>query len=359
MTRRLNAALVQIGVFICLCTGHAFATDAPDMDALKKGLWIDRERLMQLPMEGPAWDELLKDAQTPIKKPDLTNQEEKTNVRVFARALVYARTGEDSYRDEVIAAIKDVMGTETRPGGRTLALGRNLMAYVLAADLVGLPPNLDERFRKWLRAIPTYRYPSGKTLVSTHEIRPNNWGTAAGASRIAVAGYLGDSDEIERAAQVFKGYLGDRGAYAGFKYKKVDWWQANPDKPVGINPAGATREGHSIDGVLPEEMRRGGPFTSPPPKENYVYTGLEGALAQAVLLERAGYTPFEWQNRALLRAFEWLYNEANFPAVGNDTWQPYLINSIYGTDFPVTVPSRYGKNIGYTDWTHNKEGRSR
>ena len=31
------------------------------------------------------------------------------------------------------------------------------------------------------------------TLVSTHENRPNNWGTHAGAARAAVARYLGDS----------------------------------------------------------------------------------------------------------------------------------------------------------------------
>ena len=344
--------MFRIIVALCIFASSVTLAATPDMAALDNGLWIDRERLKQLPMAGAAWEELLDDANQPFAKPDLTNQEEKTNVLVFARALVYARTGEARYRDEVLEAIEDVMGTETRPGGRTLALGRNLLAYVLAADLVGLPPELDERFRAWLKAVQNYRYPSGKTLISTHEKRPNNWGTAAGASRIAVAGYLRDSAEIERAAQVFKGYLGDRDAYSGFKYKKVDWWQADPKRPVGINPKGAMRDGRSVDGVLPEEMRRSGPFSWPPTKENYVYTGLEGALAQAVLLERLGYEPFEWQDRALLRAYNWLHDEANFPAVGNDTWQPYLMNYVYDTNFPSTEPSRYGKNIGYTDWTH-------
>ncbi len=331
------------------------AWSAPDMDTLAQGIWIDRLAIKNLPMSGVAWEELLEDAEKPMDPPDLTDQEEETNVLVVARALVYARTGEESYRNEVVDAVRNVMGTESNPDGRTLALGRNLMGYVLAADLVGLPSDLDERFRSWLRTIPTRVYPSGKTLISTHEVRPNNWGTAAGASRIAVAAYLGDEAEIERAATVFKGYLGDRESYAGFKYKKVDWWQANPDEPVGINPVGATRDGHSIDGVLPDDMRRAGDFHWPPAKENYVYTGLEGALAQAVLLTRAGYEAFDWEDKALLRAYRWLYDEADFPAVGNDTWQPYLINHVYGTDFPVTAPSRTGKNIGYTDWTHNAQ----
>jgi len=29
-----------------------------------------------------------------------------------------------------------------------------------------------------------------------------------------------------------------------------------------------------------------------------------------------------------------------------------VINNYYGTDFPAPVPSRAGKNVGWTDWTH-------
>lgn len=331
----------------------ATAAAAPDMDALDNGLWIDHDRLMELPMEGVAWRKLLEDAHQPMPQPDLTNQEEEANVLVFAKALVHARTGKQRYRQDVLKAVRDVIGTEAKPGGRTLALGRNLMGYVLAADLVGLPKELDQEFRDWLRDVRYRRYPSGKTLIFTHEDRPNNWGTAAGASRIAIAGYLGDEEDMERAAQVFKGWLGDRDAYHGFKYKQVDWWQADPENPVGINPPGSTKQGHSIDGVIPDDMRRSGPFKWPPAKENYVYTSLEGALAQAVLLHRAGYPVFQWEDEALLRAYQWLYDEANFPAVGNDTWQPYLINCVYDTELPSTSPARTGKIVGYTDWTHN------
>lgn len=46
-------------------------------------------------------------------------------------------TGTQSYRTDVINACMDAIGTES--GGRTLALGRELGAYVIAADLVGLP----------------------------------------------------------------------------------------------------------------------------------------------------------------------------------------------------------------------------
>jgi hypothetical protein len=166
-----------------------------------------------------------------------------------------------------------------------------------------------------------------------------------------VAVYLGDSVELDRCAQVFKGWLGDRATYARFTYGDLAW-QSDPTKPVGINPRGALLAGHPVDGVLPDDERRAGGFTWPPPKENYVYEALQGALAQAVILHRAGHDTWNWQDRALLRAFQWLHGTASFPATGDDTWQPHLINYYYGASFPAAVPSSPGKNVGWTDWTH-------
>ena len=311
-------------------------------------IWIDPARLASLPTSGPAWENLLRAAQAPTPKPDLSNQEDPTNVQVLAKALVYARTGEARYRREVVEACMAAIGTER--GGRTLALGRELAAYVIAADLVGLDGEQDRAFRDWLREVRQRRL-GGGTLVSTHERRPNNWGTSAGASRVAVAAYLGDRADLERSARVLRGWLGDRSAYDGFRYGKL-WWQADPKAPVGINPRGARRDGRSIDGVLPDDQRRDGPFAWPPPHENYVYGALQGALVQAVILHNAGYDTFEWQDRALLRAFQWLYTEARFPAQGDDTFEPYLVNYYYGTRLPTTAPARPGKIAGWTDWTH-------
>jgi hypothetical protein len=131
-------------------------------------------------------------------------------------------------------------------------------------------------------------------------------------------------------------------SYSGFSYGDLSW-QCDPSKPVGINPAGCTKEGHSIDGVLPEEQRRASAFTWPPPQENYVYGGLQGALVQAVILRRAGYDVFEWQNQALLRAFRWLHTQAQFPATGDDTWEPHIINYYYShvlASFPARGSTR-------------------
>lgn len=314
-------------------------------------IWISPEEIAQLPTKGEAWESVLSEANRAISSPDLSNQDDSTNVSVMAKALVYARTGDPRYRDQVVKACMDAIGTEA--GGRTLALGRELIAYVIAADLVGLSPEDDARFRDWLRAALTKEL-DGKTLRSTHEDRPNNWGTHAGASRMAVALYLGDQAEFENAVAVFRAFLGDRSANADFKYGDLSW-QADPASPVGINPPGAVIEGHDVSGVLPDDQRRGGDFSWPPPQENYVYEALQGALAQAVIASRNGYPDvWTWSDSALLRAFEWLHEEAGFPPEGDDTWETHLVNHYYGTDFPSTIPARAGKNVGWTDWTHGE-----
>jgi hypothetical protein len=150
---------------------------------------------------------------------------------------------------------------------------------------------------------------------------------------------------------VFRAYVGEAGYHSGFKFGDDLTWQCNPSQPVAINPMGCISHGKSVDGVLPDDQRRAGGFSWPPPKENYVYEGLQGALVQAIILSRSGYDSFSWGNYALLRAFRWLHDIANFPAEGDDTWETYVINRYYGTNYPAQMPARPGKSVGFTDWT--------
>ena len=338
-----------LGLYTTLLITWFSVTNVLAQSRNTRGIWISPTEIAALPTSDAAWDNLKSAADKPIGTPNLSNQDDPTNVHVLAKALVYAKLGDEKYRTDVINACMAAIGTEK--GGRTLALGRELIAYVIAADLVGLPADKDQTFQAWLRTTLTEAL-DGKTLQSTHEERPNNWGTHAGASRAAVALYLGDAAELMRTAQVFKGWLGDRASYAEFEYGDLSW-QADASQPVGINLPGTTKDGHPIDGVLPDDQRRGGGFTWPPPKESYVYGALQGALAQAVLLSRAGYDVWNWEDKALLRAFRWLHDEADFPAQGDDTWEPYIVNYYYGTNFPAPLPSSPGKNVGWTDWTHS------
>ncbi len=314
------------------------------------GILISAAEIARLPMSGAAWTSLKARADASMGIPKISNQDDNSDQHVLAKALVYARTGAPSYRASVVSALRGALGTEA--GGRTLALGRNLPAYVIAADLISLKtadPAFDSgAFRPWLRALLTKAL-DGRTLISTHEERPNNWGTHAGAARAAIAAYLGDATQLARTAQVFRGYLGDRTAYAGFKYGDLAW-QCDPSKPVGINATGCTRNGIEIGGALPEEMRRGGAFAWPPTFTGYAWEGLQGAVLQAELLRVAGYDAWNWSDRALLRAAKFLYGRVRWIADGDDQWQPWVIDRRYGTTYRAAPPARTGKNFGYTDW---------
>jgi hypothetical protein len=333
-------------------TSAAAVVEAPQTIA-GAGIWISQAEIAQLPTSGSAWNNLLATANSSCGAVDLTDQEDATNVCVMAKALVFARTGTVSYRTDVMNALSQIIAAPAY-SGRALALGRELVSYVIAADLIGLKnfnPTLDLAFRTAIRVLRDAPTTEAGTLRECHERRPNNWGTHCGASRIAIDAYLGDTADLARAAQVFKGWLGDRASYSGFSYGDLSW-QCDSSRPVGINAAGCTRNGHSIDGVIADDQRRAGSYAWPAPQENYVWEALQGALAQAVLLHRAGYPVWDWENRALLRAVAWLHNVNQYPADGDDTWQPHIINRFYGTSFPAPTPSRAGKNVGWTDWTH-------
>jgi hypothetical protein len=320
------------------------------------GVWLTREDLAGLPTSGQAWQQLKATADGNLGKPEIADQNSNHDVKTLAVALVYARTGDSGYRAKAADAIMAAIGTEN--GDRTLALGRNLVSYIVAADLIdlrGYDAGREARFRDWLSSV-RHEDLSGRTLISTHEDRPNNWGTHAGAARIAADIYLGDRADLDRAATVFKGWLGDRAAYATFAYDKDLSWQADPANPVGINPPGATRDGYRIDGAIPDDMQRGGKFRWPPKHTGYPWGAMEGALTQALFLSRAGYDAWNWSDRALLRATQFLDETdraaGGWWAEGDDNWMPWLINRAYGSQFRTAMPTLPGKNFGWTEWVY-------
>lgn len=318
-----------------------------------EGILASPTDLAALPTSGPAWQNLLNWAGESAANPDIGDQNDQTDAVVVAKALVYARTGQSQYRQQVIAAIMEAMGTES--GSGILAVARNLAAYVIAADLVRLDVEDDVVFRAWLEGV-RFEVFDGKgpdlSLVSCHEQRPNNFGTHCGTSRLAAALYLGDEAEVQRAANVFRGWLGDRSAYAGFNFGSDLTWHCDPDRPVGINPSNCSKDGRPLGGVLPDDQRRAGSYQWPPPKENYVWEALQGAVTQAYILERQGYDSFGWSNQALHRAVRWLYMDADFQAGNDDTGTVWLINNVYSANFELgSSAARPGKNgLGFYDW---------
>jgi len=324
--------------FAVEASGSAQERGSPEI-----GLWVHSTEILALAPAGAAWDAMAS-AGASLGSLDLSDQDDPDDSRLLAAAIVAVRLGQDVRPLRAVALA--AMGTED--GGRTLALGRNLPCLVFAVDLIGLPADDDARFRTWLAGVRTEQL-DGRTLVSTDEERGNNWRCWAGAARVAASAYLGDWQDVRRAALVQAGWMGVTRAYAGFEYGDLDW-QSDPAHPVGILPPGATIQGHNLDGAQPEELRRAGGFTWPPPKENYCWEALQGVVVELVVLERVGIDLWGVRQRAPLRAMRWLHAQANYPAEGDDGWIPYVINAKYGTSFPAPVPSRHGKGPGFTDW---------
>lgn len=333
-----------------LSPGRGIRPPTTPPPAPSSGIWIDAGELAILPTSGAAWNEVLADANElgPI---NLSDQDDQDDSNLMAAALVAARTGDAALANQVRLGILAAMGTED--GGRTLALGRNLLCVVLAADIIGFS---DVNFRAWLSAVRT-EVLDGRTLISTHEDRPNNWMGHAGASRIAAAIYLGDTVDLAAAAAVLKGFLGDRASWDDFSYGELSW-QFDESLPVGINQAGATKQGLNIDGVIPDDQRRGGSFPDAyTAKTNYAYECLQGIQAQAILLYRHGYADvWQWEDQAIRRAYYWLtYAHGQPPndAVNgsDDRWQAWVINRIYpGINLPQITPSPHGKAVGWSSW---------
>jgi len=325
---------------------------APPPVVPSAGIWISPAEIASLPTTGDAWSRVRSAADGAFDSPALTTRNAH-NTQTLAAALVAARLNDARYRTKVRDALRSVMTTAL--GTDTLGAARKLAAYPIAADVAGLAafdPSFDASFRTWLRDV-VRRSIGGQSIQQVHERRPNNWGTSAGASRIAAAAYLGDTTDLARAATVFRGWLGDRSAYAGFDYGDLAW-QADPAHPVAINPVGArivvSGALRNVDGVLPDDQRRAA-FTWPPPRENYVWGALGGAAVQAALLRRRGFDAWGWSSRALYRALVWLHTVAAFPADGDDTWVPWLVNHAYGSSFTARAASA-GKVMAWTDWTH-------
>jgi hypothetical protein len=172
--------------FVILLCARASGQDCPNRGIFQvSGIWINYAEialLNDLPSD-PAWTyvnewadknvysgpdeecyDYNNDGTLDFCGPNLSNQNSKADVICLAKALVYAKTGTTSYRDEVIQMCMDVMNTEgcdlgdkdvcasggvvgLPEQGHALALARGLAAYVIAADLVSLPPLQANLFR--------------------------------------------------------------------------------------------------------------------------------------------------------------------------------------------------------------------
>lgn len=318
------------------------------------GLWLTEQEILALPKSGAGWDAVKAAAAGSWGAAKVSDQDSKHDTRTLAGALVAVATNDAALKTKTKAALNAAIGTEA--GGRTLALGRNLPCYVIAASIVN---HRDPAFVAWVDGVRKKSL-DGMTLIQCHGKRGNNWGTMAGAARIAADLYLDDQTDLAAAIKVFKGWLGDRAQYAGFDWGDLDW-QADKTKPVGINPAGAHLNGKNVDGCLPDDQRRTGGFAWPPPCGNYPAGALGPIYVTVELLRRNGYPDAPtWSDSAPLRAAKWRTGTVDGKTActfgGDDAWQPFLINAIYGSAIPGGAAGAEGKPMAWTGWTHAKAG---
>lgn len=335
--------------------------------AATSGIWVSQSEIMSRPTTGAAWNSILSDAAGSWGTANVSNQDSDHDQYVLAGALVCARTGQ--YCDKTRLALLSAIGTEE--GARWLAVGRNMLGYTIAADVMRNSGNLTgadlTSVSNWLANFLTRTLANNNSGVQ-EKLTPLGSGSNAsaqeGAVYAAIAAYTGNSEKLEYVWNRFRLYSCDK---TGNPEQVIDvntgfssgWSFATAyNEACAVNPIGTTKDGVRIDGAIINDMRRGGSFKFPPGHTTYPWVGLEGYVPAALILQRAGYPAFEIKDQAVLRTHEYLCYLKNNTTT--DWWEPsraaevkHLVKVVYGFDTcDVAYPVGGGRTVGYTDWTH-------
>ena len=322
-------------------------------------LWIAPAELAALPTSGSAWSAVLAAAEGDLGPPDVADQDSSHDATTLACALAAARTGRDDLRTKALNALTSAIGTEA--GARWLAIGRNLGAYVIAADVLGVRSG---PIYEWLASFLTRTLEANNT---DEQITVANWPTGSNASAqvgfvtAALCVYTGDFDRLATFWDGFRRYCGDRTSPIA-ETSNSDAWQVTPSDPVGIQDKGAVKNGCRLDGAIGNDMSRGGDDICSPVWTQYPWVGLEGAVPAALVFARAGYPAWEVGGNAIRRATEYLWFLRQ--SSGDKEWFDgsrsneciFLVNRVYGTSFSCSLPVAGGRTFGYSDWTHAPGG---
>ena len=335
--------------------------------AAASGIWVSQSEIMSRPTTGAAWNSILSDAAGSWGTASVSNQDSDHDQYVLAGALVCARTGQ--YCDKTRQGLLSAIGTES--GARWLAIGRNMLGYTIAADVMRNSGNLTgadlTSVSNWLASFLTRTLASNNSGVQEKLIpfgSGSNASAQEGAVYAAIAAYTGNSEKLEYVWNRFRLYSCDR---VGNPEQIIDvrtgfnsgWsFAANIGNACPVNPIGEVKNGVRIDGAIINDMVRGGSFKFPPGHTTYPWVGLEGYVPAALILQRAGYPSFALKDQAVLRTHEYLCYLKNNTTT--DWWEPsraaevkHLVKLVYGFDTcSVAYPVGRGRTVGYTDWTH-------
>lgn len=348
--------------------------EEPVPTPVREGVWVDPDALQQLPTSGAPWEALLKVANSTFPTPKVSNQDSTHSRYTLASALAGVRLADDRLLQKAEDALKGAIGTEGTT--RWLAVGRNLGAYIIAADVMGIHSG---PVHEWLASFRTRTLPhnnSGK-LITLHQ---SAWESGSNASAqegfvySALCAYLGDKQELAWNWDAFRRYCGDRTSPHTITSNNHAW-QEKPEDPVGIQNVGAKSEGGvEIAGAVSNDMSRSNSTPKVPlsyvSASLYPWVGLNGAGFAATVLKRKGYDAFGIREKALLRAVKFLRevavrdDEPGWWGADKKEDVKWMLCRTYGLkivgdatsmrpdEYPIRQPVGMYDLVGFTDWTH-------
>jgi len=348
---------------------------------------IKKSELMTKPTSGPGWEKLIIKADEDWGEPNLADLNSKNQINALAGALVYARTGNLTYKQKVIDTIKKVCGTENT-NGVVLPFARAMFGYVISADLVGMPYsekcNNGQTWEQFLRESKSKKFAGNArwpNLDITRGEAASNWNAYALASHLAIStalkkqGANDQQNDIDQDINIYRRFLGDTTSpWPKFKPTRGYLYNDNGktldilgDSSVGINPnvQGDRRSGAIINDAIrtypgpvaslswDNEILGQGPIkTKGLTTEGKAYTeeSLDGLLATYLILKNQGSDFAYAQNSALKRAFEFLIANGGMSPYSSDKYLPHALNKIYKTNFDTSLGDTPGRQLGFGQW---------
>lgn len=321
-------------------------------------IWADVSKFPSKPRTGAGWDAMYNMAKGDAPGPvTVADQGSNNSAWTHACAYVYAATGDMVFYNKAMGALKSLC-SPSLPIGRALGLAREVQGYVAAAEglqLAKQDPTFDAVLKAKFKYFLTCKTSSGPaSLLESHQKRPNNWGTHATSAVLLIARYIGDATIFANAIKVFRGYLGEYDTYHDFAYGDLAW-QFRKDRPVGINEKGAIINGLNVDGMLPEEARRGSTSTNSYPggdAQMYTWEATQGSTAAMVTALNAGSDLRDVAAYAHKRGINFALNTVNWPIAGDDAFLVPLLNLLYPDLKLAPVTGGPGKGLAWTLFSH-------
>lgn len=240
-----------------------------------------------------------------------------------------------------------------------LEMGRNGLALVIAADVLGIHQGPIYDFLKdMLRGVKDEHHGGELTSLATGAWESgSNAQSQMGAVYTALAIYLNDKNLLDDAWTKFKRFAGDRTSPHQITINQWNSYEVDESNPVGIQNKGAVKDGCSVDGAIGNDLGRNNGTPCVPIWTFYGATGSEGWVPAAVMFHRQGYAAFTVVDEAIKRAYlYWKYLAESDKRWDDPTRAEeirHLLKWAY-PDLPILIayPTGLGRTVGWTGFTH-------